>query len=171
MIQASTSHTPLKKGLSRAEASRWGIPDLEKIKNNPCRNSDRITHLSHRLTKDGITLKFQFSRKCMQGLTYYPAVTLKTEGVSGKTKKITLLKQKNTPQKNLVFFAVYKSLTREIENQKVEIKMPFAQFKKEYFGKNIIPVFHVRTRAQWDASPITNQPEYRFQLPIAKNRE
>ncbi len=166
LIEASVSHAPLKPGLSTAEKSRWGVPDFIKLMDNPCTKPDKLTDISHEAGKDSLIIRFNYSRKCMEGLSYYPTVALKGNILEDNYRVMTKLMNRSNKKLPLRGHKKYKSQSKHIENQAVEIKIPYKKFKRRYFGVDLEAVFQIRTHAQWDPVGIKGAPEYRFTLPF-----
>lgn len=73
LIERTSSHDLLAKGVNRFESSRWGIPDASKTTMDlkAITGPTRVEDVSHRVEGDDLIVRFSVTRCCMESLTWY----------------------------------------------------------------------------------------------------
>ncbi len=167
-IEETTSFKRFIPGLVADEKGRWGVPDFEKLLAGRCSGSDKVENFSHRFDDKNLIVHFDFSRNCMEKLSYRLDIGIRGPQHQGpKLVADDVVRSKNKQGKYvpLRFSASYKSETRDIKNQAVEIKIPLRALPRSIRGKEVTPFIQIATRAQWD--PVSIDPKAQPTLSIA----
>lgn len=123
LIESISAKERLDASLKPIETSRWGVPAMKKMTfSNTCFSSNKVTNYKGDFTKEAVVISFDFSRKCMEGMVYKLFLRIEAweEGAKRRAKILTF------PS------AVFKSKTKNIENQKVTFEIPFDKLPSQY---------------------------------------
>ena len=167
VMEETGSHRFWTGGLVRDELGRYGIPDAAKIFDNACTRSNLIQNLSHRAGEDALEVSFDFSRSCMQGMTYYlQAYAWGPKMINDFTFSVDQLKTPDGRQDVRGWVELY-SEARDITAEPVRIALPYAVLDRAVMGKEIELAFRIGTKAQFDPVAIPGVERYKLTLPEA----
>ncbi len=168
IVESTSYKDAFSSSVLPIEKSRWGVPNVMQLSKSYCFSSDKIKNLTHKITEKSIVFNFDFSRKCMEGLDYRIELSFLNKKMNDQgIQKSVFIKYKNAKTK-LFYSNQFKSKTKNIENQNIEIKVPLKDIKDDIEGTKTSIFLSLRTRNTQEPVSISANLNYSFLLPLDK---
>lgn len=162
LIERTSNHDRLAKGVNRFESSRWGIPDASKTAADlkTITGPTKVENVAHRIEGDNLVVKFSITRCCMESLTWYVFADI----YDSQTNKPVI---SGSAKKSVAGFATLRSEKADYVRHPVEIKIPLKELE-QMKGKSLDIKFRLLVRS-WRTSPqetisLNEAPAYRIAM-------
>ena len=162
LIERTSSHDRLAKGVNRFESSRWGIPDASKTAADlkTITGPTKVENVAHRVEGDNLIVKFSITRCCMESLTWYVFADI----YDSQTNRPVISESTKKP---VAGFATLRSEKADYVRHPVEIKIPLKELE-QLKGRSLDVKFRLLVRS-WRTSPqgtisLDEAPAYRIGL-------
>jgi len=145
-IEASTGTDALVAGLSKYETGRWGVPVFGKVLgNNSCLQHEE-TVMNSTIDENTLDVSMKFSRRCMEGLTYFITMELLTKEIDPEIGTHAVVTETNGGKvKKLVYRVKSKSDTKHIEEKELSFELSLSNLSNRFIGAEVFPRFRIVT--------------------------